>query len=376
MLEEAPSCSDDGQSWNGRLTALLVLEAAEAHCHKLWRTASKAEAEGKADRELMSQTEESLSSWVHDLAAIVMTRQDGRFLGSQWLLLKVADERSDRACRGHVGDRGSEQLRQEVLIEWIAAGLSKGGLEGRDIEALVEFPDSSGGRNASPVRTVRSDEGPEAPRLAALSMSGLLDHMIDETSSRDVGRLLERLDTLLGLRDPAFESECVLATDARGLSGNSCGYLLANADDPCERWQKSWNLLVEQRRRAQHWRKTKDGDAVAPSLFLLAAGTAAIERLTSFRYRNVNDEKELWRAVFDGARDCWLTVLMTAFSGQIEAHVGRLFALHPTVFDASAVANGTVGEADGQVSTRATANALPKTYSVSEAMIWCWWSVF
>ena len=40
---------------------------------------------------------------------------------------------------------------------------------------------------------------------------------------------------------------------------------------------------------------------------------------------------------------------MTAFSGQIEAHVGRLFALHPTVFDASAVANGTVGEADGQV---------------------------
>ena len=256
-LEEAPSCSDDGQSWNGRLTALLVLEAAEAHCHKLWRTASKAEAEGKADRELMSQTEESLSSWVHDLAAIVMTLQDGRFLGSQWLLLKVADERSDRACRGHVGDRGSEQLRQEVLIEWIAAGLSKGGLEGRDIEALVEFSDSSGGRNASPVRTVRSDEGPEAPRLAALSMSGLLDHMIDETSSRDVGRLLERLDTLLGLRDPAFESECVLATDARGLSGNSCGYLLANADDPCERWQKSWNLLVEQRRRAQHWRKTE-----------------------------------------------------------------------------------------------------------------------
>ena len=349
LLKDAPSCSDDGQSWNRRLTALLVLEAAEAHCHELWRVASKVGAEGKADRELMPQTEESLSSWLHQLAAIVMVRQDGRFLGSQWLLLKVADERMDRARWGRVGDRRSEQLRQEDLIEWIAVGLSKGGLRGRDIEALVEFPDSSGGRNASPVRTVRSDEGPEAPRLAALSMSGLLDHMIDETSSRDVGRLLERLDTLLGERDPEFESECVLATDARGLPANCCGYLFANADEPCERWQQSWNLLVEQRRRAQHWRETKDGDAVASSLFLLAAGTAAIERLTSLRHRNVNDEKELWQVVFNGARDCWLTVLMTAFSGQIEAHVGRLFALHPRVFNASAVASGISRQPGGGV---------------------------
>ena len=349
LLKDAPSCSNDGQSWNQSQTALLVLDAAEAHCRELWRAASKVEDEREVGPGGMQQTEETLSSWLHHLAAIVMTRQDGRFLGSQWLLLKVADERTDRARQGRVGDRRTDQLEQDDLIERIAVGLSKGGLKGRDIEALVELPDSSSGRNASPVRTVRSDEESEAPRLAALSMSGLLDHMIDQTSSRDVGRLLERLDTLLGLRHPEFESECALTTDAHGLPANCCGHLFANALDPCERWQQSWNRLVEQRRRAQHWSETKDGDAVAPSLFLLAAGTAAIERLISFRERNVNDEKELWRAVFDGARDCWLTVLTTAYSGKIEAHVGRLFASHPRVFNASAVGNGTVGEADEPV---------------------------
>ena len=348
MLKEAPCCSDDGQSWNQRLTALLVLETAEAHCHELWRVASKAQDEGKADSKILQQTEETLSSWAKQLGEIVMARQDGRFLGAQWLLLKVGDERMDRARGRYVKDRGLEQLRQEDLIEWIALGLSKGGLQGRDVEALVEFPESSSGRGASPVRIARPDEVPDAPRLGALSMSAFLDHMMDEALT-GVGELLEQLDTLLALRDPAFEIEGILATDARGLPANCCGHLFANAHNPAERWQQSWNLLVEQRRRAQHWRETKDGDALASSLFLLAAGTAAIEWLISSRDRDENDEKELWRTVFDGARDCWLTVLMAPFSGQIEAHVGRLFALHPRVFDASTVGNGTLGQSEGTV---------------------------
>ena len=186
-----PVCSDDGKSWNQRLTALLVLEAAEEHCHELWRSASKGQDEGQTDPKIMENTEATLSSWVKKLCDIVMTRQDGRFLGSQWLLLKASDERMDRARQGRVGDRGSEQLRQKDLIDWIAVGLSRGGLQGRDIEALVRFPDSSSGRSASPMRTARSDEGSEAPRLAALSMSGLLDHMIEEsfvTGCREASR--------------------------------------------------------------------------------------------------------------------------------------------------------------------------------------------
>ena len=346
MLKDAPSCSCDGQSWNRRLTALLVLETAEEHCRELWRAASKTQ---KADPKVMQQTEETLSSWVNQLGDIVMARRDGRFLGSQWLLLKVADERMDRAHRRHVEDRIPEQLRQEVLIEWIALGLSKAGLQGRDIEALVEFLESPILRNASPVKTNRPEESSGIPRLGALSMSALLDHMVREISLNGARKLLEHLDTLMVLRDSAFETENILATDARGLPANCCGYLFANMSDPTERWQQSWNLLVEQRRRTQHWHETKDGDALASSLFLLTTGTSAIEWLISSQDRNLGNEKKLWRAVFDGARDCWLTVLMAPFSGQIEMHVGRLFALHPRVFDESVVENDIFQHSDGTV---------------------------
>lgn len=349
MLKDAPSCSNDGQSWNRSQTALLVLEAAEAHSHELWRVARKAQDGEQANSQIMQQVEATLSSWLNQLGDIVMARQDGRFLGAQWLLLKVADERMDRARRMHVDDRGSEQLQQEDLIEWIALGLSKAGLQGRDVEGLVELPESSSGQSASPVRTARPDDESEAPLLAALSMSALLDQMIGDSSSSGVGRLLEHLDTLLALRDSAFETEGILTTDVRGFPANCCGYLLANAHAPAERWQQSWNLLVEQRRRGQHWRETKDGDALAPSLFLLATGAAAIEWLIASRGREGNDEKELWRSVFDGARDCWLTVPMAPFSEQISAHLGRLFALHPKVFDASAMGNGTVEKVNGRV---------------------------
>ena len=349
MLKDAPSCSDDGQSWNHRLTALLVLKTAETHCHELWWAACKAQDESNTDAKIMQQTEKTLSSWFHQLGAVIMARRDGRFLGSQWLLLKIADERMERARRSDMKDRRTTELQQEQVIEWIALGLSKAGLQGRDIEGLVDFPKSSSDRNGSPATTDQSDEGSDTPRLGAISMSALLDHIIGEQSSTGVGKLLKQCDTLLEMRDPAFEAEGILATDSRGLPANCCGYLFANANNPAERWQQSWNLLVEQRRRAQHWHEMNDGDALAPSLFLLAAGTAAIEWLIQFRNRNLNDKKELWRVVFDGARDCWLTVLIAPFSGQISTHVGRLFALHPRVFEAPPIGNGILRQPDGAV---------------------------
>ena len=348
MLKDAPSCSDGELSWNHRLTALLVLETAEVHCHELWRAASKVDDRSKADPKNMKQTEVTLSSWLEQLGDIVMARSDGRFLGSQWLLRKMADERMERARRGHLEEGGLDRLRQEDMIEWIALGLSNAGLKGSEIEAVVGVPEALRLQNIGPVKSAQSDDRPEVPRLGALSMSAFLDHMIGETSPQGVGKLLGRLDILLALRDPAFEIEGILAADARGLPANCCGYLFAHTDDPAERWQQSWNLLVEQRRRAQQWHETKDGDALASSLFLLAAGIAAIEWLISSQHRNSTNEKELWRAVFDGARDCWLTVLMAPFGGQIEAHIGRLFAVHPTLFDATAGENGILIEADGK----------------------------
>ena len=352
LLEAAPSSSEDGRTWNHRLSTLLVLATAESHCHELWRAARRVHEQGgdaNADAGILEETEATLFSWLEELAAIVMARSDGTFLGSQWLLLKVADERMDRTRRRHAVDRGRNELRQDDLIEWIALGLSKAGLQGREIEALVEFPESSGLDYVSPVKAVSSGDRQETPRLGALAMSVLLDHMIGEASSNEVEKCLEQLDALLAFRDPAFEVEAIVSPDARGLPANCCGFLFANANDPVELWQQSWSLIIEQRRRVQHWHETKDGDALAPSLFLLAAGMSAIEWLISSQDRDSSKERKLWRAVFDGARECWLTILLAPFSGQIEVHLGRLFALHPRVFDASPVGNDVCSDLEGTV---------------------------
>ena len=49
MLKDAPLCSEDGQSWNGKLLALLVLRTAEDHCRALWEAIRQAENTNNID---------------------------------------------------------------------------------------------------------------------------------------------------------------------------------------------------------------------------------------------------------------------------------------------------------------------------------------
>ena len=349
ILKAVPSCSDDGRSWNRRLSAILVLEIAESHCHELWRAGRQALDQGKASAEIIQETETTLSAWLEQLGAIVMARPDGGFLGAQWLLLKITDERMERARRGRAGNNRHDQLQQTDLIEWIALGLFKAGFQSGNIEALVELPERATVDNVSPLKPISSPQGSAAHCLGALSMIAFLDHMIGEVPSDGIPALLDRLDTLLAYRDSGVETEYIVGSDASGLPAHCCGYLFASTDDPAVRWRQSWNLLVEQRRRAQHWRETKDGDALAPSFFLLAVGIAGVRWLLSSQSRDGNKESALWRAVFDGARDCWLTVFLAPFSGQIETHIGRLFALHPMIFGGSNADKDKSSELDRMV---------------------------
>ena len=296
---------------------------------------------------LMEETSTTLTSWFEDIGRIVMGRPDGRFLGSQWLLLKGEDE---RVGRGRGGDPGDQRyLRQADLIEWIACGLAKAGLTGSEVANLAELPDTPDVGKVVVVQQLSRADADPPPRLGALSMSTVLDHMIGSASSDMVAVQLDRLDVLLAARDPSFEVEAALATGPRDLPAYSCGHLFAYSEEPVARWQQSWELLVEQRRRAQHWREMQDADALAPSLFLLATGTLCVDWLIASDQVRADHAKELWREVFDSARDCWLTVSLQPLSERIETHIGRLFARHPRVFGASgdSTKSEQVGDAGG-----------------------------
>ena len=333
-LEAAPACSDDGRSWNGKLVALLVLQTAEAHCHARWEAMQRSVDVDRGDSEAEEKTRTLLSSWLEELGRIVMARPDGRFLGSQWLFMKFADERRERALRRHAGHGREHLLRQVDLIEWIALGLSGAGLSGEAISGLVDLPDTAVTEPPAPARSDSGDDDGGHPRLAALSAMSLIGGMTGRASAEDRRMLLDRLDALLVSRDPAFEDESLTDGGAHGLPASRFGHLLANEGEPAERWRRSWELLVEQRRRAQHWRRAQDGDAIAPTLFLLDAGMAGIDWLLSEWNHGGNADKarRLWWELFEGARDCWLTMPTRPLGEDVGRYVGRLFARHPRVF--------------------------------------------
>ena len=334
LLEATPACSDDGRSWNGKLVALLVLQTAEAHCHARWEAMQRAVDGDRDDSEAEGKTRTLLSSCLEELGRIVMDRPDGRFLGSQWLFMKFADERLERALRRHAG-HGREHLLQQVdLIEWIALGLSGAGLSAEAISVLADLPDSAVMEQSAAARSESGGDDGSHPRLAALSAMSLVGRRTGKASAEDRRMLLDRLDALLVSRDPAFEDESLTEGGVHGLPASCFGHLLANEDEPAERWRRSWELLVEQRRRAQHWRQTQDGDALAPTLFLLAAGTAGIDWLLSEWSHGANTDKarRLWRELFERARDCWLTMPTRPLGEDVGRYVGRLFARHPRVF--------------------------------------------
>ncbi len=247
---------------------------------------------------------------------------------------QASDERLERALRRHAGHGREHLVRQVDLIEWIALGLSGAGLGAEAISGLVDLPDSAVTEPSAPARSDSGDDDGGHLRLAALSAMSLIGGMTGNASAEDRRTLLDRLDALLVSRDPAFEDESLTDGGAHGLPASRFGHLLANDDAPAERWRRSWELLVEQRRRAQYWSATHDGDALAPTLFLLAAGTAGIDWLLaeSNHGADADKAKRLWRELFEGARDCWLTMPTRPLGEDVGRYVGRLFARHPRVF--------------------------------------------
>ncbi len=345
VLKDAPICSENGLSWNGGLLALLVLQTAEKHCYELWQAVCLSEKSGYADAGIGETKKATLATWFQELGHIVMARPDGQFLSSQWLFMKVADERLDHTRQWSIENRSHEYLQQGELIEWIALALSKAGLNSGMINKLVDFPTIPDPDKLAPFKPASHDNEQTPPRLAALSIMSLLDHMTGNVSAENVQRLLSRLDALLASRDSAFNAEVFLNLGVRDLPASRCGYLLANEKNPAERWRQSWNLLIEQRRRVQHWNQTKDSDALAPSLFLLAVGTSALDWLLSLPHECSNKTKALWRELYDGVRECWLTISLRHLVECIETHIGRLFARHPLVFG-DTVDQGIISESN------------------------------
>ena len=321
LLQCAPVSVDTKSVWNGSLLALLVLRVADAHCRRLWEAVTRR----GGDLDTVSQ---ELSLWLGELAGLVMKRKDGQFLAAHWLLMKAADERLER-----VHSRRQDVVAQTDMIRWIGNGLSQAGMDGTKIDDFVDFPTTAPDQERCEGRQQVDDLHRLPQCLAAVSMMAMLDYVDgdDEGNVQDGEMILKRLDVLLASRDLGFEAEVSLDVGVTGFPASCVGYVLAKGGDPAQRWRRSWRLLSGQRRVVQHWLHTKDADALAPSLFLQSAGFATLDRLCS-KSRRQDEAEELWRTLFDAARECLLTISIAHLTKRINQDLGRLFARHPTVF--------------------------------------------
>ena len=329
LLEKAPPCSDDGRSWNYHPFALLVLQVVGDHCDALWGVEC-ADSPDDTRPQVLEKVKRTLLPWIKQLGRVIVDRSDGQFLAAQWLFTKLGDERQQRALLGFTRQSSDRRIPQADLIEWVAVGLAKAGLTTGSIADQVDFSKLPPGGEIAPGRPAPRDDSPDH-RLGALLAMCLVDYANDN-SCGDVER--ERLclfDRLLASRHAGFERETHVGEGLDGMPARYLGSLMANRPNPSERWRQSWDLLVEQRRRVQHWR-TNDSDALAPSLFLLAVGVSAVAWLLSTPNSRSDEARVLWRSLFDCTRECWLTMTLSHLSESIEIHLQRLFCWHPMVY--------------------------------------------
>lgn len=330
LLEKAPPCSDDGRSWNHHPFALLVLQVVGDHCDALWGAECATGSPDDTGPQVLETVKRTLLPWIKQLGRVIMDRPDGQYLASQWLFTKLGDERQHRAHLGFTRQNSNRRIPQADLIEWVTAGLTKAGFTTDTIADQVDFSTLPPGGEIAPGRPAPRDDSPDR-RLGALLAMCLVDYANDNSCGDVERERLGLLDRLLASRHAGFELETNVGEGLDGMPARYLGSLVANQPNPSERWRQSWDLLVEQRRRVQHWTRTNDSDALAPSLFFLAVGVSAVAWLLSPPNSRSDEARVLWRSLFDSTRECWLTMTLSHLSESIEILLQRLFCWHPMV---------------------------------------------
>ena len=340
VLEKAPPCSNDGRSWNLHPFALLVLQVVDDHSDALWRAVHAAEGSDDAEPQALETVKDTLLPWIKQLGRIIMARSDAQFLATQWLFTKLVDERQQRAHYRITRQSLDRRIPQADLIEWVALGLARAGLTTDMIADQVDFSTLPPGGKIAPSRPAPRDDSHD-DLLGALFAMCLVDDVNNKSCGDMERERLCLLDRLLASRHTGFQLERNIGGGLDSLPASYFGSLVANHTKPAERWRQSWDLLVEQRRRVQHWGKTNDSDALAPSLFLLASGISGVASLLSLPDSRPNEARDLWRVLFDNSRECWLTMTLSHLNEYIQAHIHRLFCWHPMVFGDLTFADST-----------------------------------
>ena len=166
------------------------------HARDLLKVACRPDFRGDVSDTAVEETYATLSAWLCDVAHVVIRRDDGRYLTSQWLHLKMADARSQRARHPFRSNLPPRVLNEEHLFGWITHGVAAAGFTTRDLRSFVNVPSNADIHTASTQQASSPenllDLGPRP--LDKLSIMAELDQLSRHASLAVAGTRLDDLD--------------------------------------------------------------------------------------------------------------------------------------------------------------------------------------
>lgn len=309
-----------GMTWNGKIAAPILLTVGHEHAVRIGRPKDGRQI----DRDEMNRK-------VHDvfvkLTDVLLEREDGKFLGLQWLGYLIGEEGRRQSRASHQWSPIPTAI--DVLTEAMAAkgyGLTDA------LDAFHEILPSPNGLEVMRLSRVGKKKWGRGTSGTDAFLAAVLLEQADVHGNRefDATNLLLLYRSLLIQRDRGLD----IFSDADFPTWRNWqpAALYACLKDPRQEWQDVWQSLSEQRRRSRH--VLDDRGADDPSFFHICLGLSLIDWLLTPKFSKPQQALCCWRAVFD-ATFC-MSLSVHFFQANRWRHaLAKLFARLPHVLRAS-----------------------------------------
>lgn len=317
LLRVAPNVrlnEGDGRlSWNGKLTAPLLLGAVLERVERFVSPGATEE-----EHEALDQRARAIFT---ETARVLLSRQDGVFLGIQWLAHLIGDEFRQ------AGRNWCAWSPVRTTMTVLAEALATSGIGLPQVLAVFHrilpapanldaMRQSGLGENERGWVTTATDAF-----LAAVLMEQD-DSRPHETTAGPA--LIELYRSLLIRRDQGL----YIFSDGEFPTWRQWqpAWFFVAGDDPVGRWCEGWNVLAEQRRRGRHG--SDDFKCDEPSFFHMCLGMTLVDWLLFGKPPRPAEALACWEVVFDALFSTSLTLTWTR-ADQWRHALAKLFARLP-----------------------------------------------
>ncbi|PCI41890.1 MAG: hypothetical protein COB46_02105 [Rhodospirillaceae bacterium] len=303
LLENSP-IAFDGQTWNGKLVAAMILAEANNFIFKLHHHTLHASPE-KHEMFLTSEAPKHLKQ----LFEALLKRDDGLALGLSWLSEYV--RKSSISLSAHPQDN----TLNDLVIDTCAKELSAQRPSLDQIQGILIMPPDQ--------------DRFFVPRMLDVLLTMCLIVFEGEPTTKSLDTLHAFYSDALDKNDLSLRSS--LAGSALSWRDFNIAKIFVMRAEPAQAWNVIWNkdTLRERRRRRHYYRYTKETIVDNADTTHAHVGLAILDWLCSPEHANDNQAQSLWDDIFEGIFFEYITYT----KDQYISFMANLFGRFPSIFD-------------------------------------------